>query len=116
MQTAYSCFPSEIKEAVINPLLSNANNQNFFESSLWRREKMICISKMRKGEAQNLNMDPQLPPENSQLDQEKLNPLEKSETFIVTGSYKSNKKIKCPPEIKKNTYLNLFEYFLYRAR
>ncbi|XP_060823605.1 uncharacterized protein LOC132911199 isoform X1 [Bombus pascuorum] len=44
----YLHTPEGIKGAIIQPQVLNSNPQTFFESSLWRKEKLICISKMRK--------------------------------------------------------------------
>ncbi|XP_043282862.1 uncharacterized protein [Venturia canescens] len=44
----YSYVPTAVRGAVSHPKVLNSNSQSFFESSLWRKEKMICISKMRK--------------------------------------------------------------------
>ncbi|XP_033210908.1 uncharacterized protein LOC117168990 isoform X2 [Belonocnema kinseyi] len=77
-KTANLSFPSEIKEAVLNPQLFNANCQDVFESSMWRREKMICLSKMRKSDPQNI-----INPQNSLPRPETLKPVVKNETFII---------------------------------
>ncbi|XP_033301661.1 uncharacterized protein LOC117206431 isoform X1 [Bombus bifarius] len=44
----YLHTPEGIKGAIIQPQVLNSNPQTFFETSLWRKEKLICLSKMRK--------------------------------------------------------------------
>ncbi|KAK2580235.1 hypothetical protein KPH14_012491 [Odynerus spinipes] len=44
----YSQMPAHVKSAIMQPRVLNSDPQNFFESSLWKKEKEICISKMRK--------------------------------------------------------------------
>ncbi|XP_012170170.2 uncharacterized protein LOC100647703 isoform X3 [Bombus terrestris] len=44
----YLNTPEGIKGAIIQPQVLNPNPQTFFETSLWRKEKLICLSKMRK--------------------------------------------------------------------
>lgn len=44
----YSQMSAQVKSAIIQPRVLNSNPQSFFESSLWKKEKEICISKMRK--------------------------------------------------------------------
>ncbi|XP_071875868.1 uncharacterized protein isoform X2 [Bombus fervidus] len=44
----YLHTPDGVKDAIIQPQVLNSNPQTFFESSLWRKEKLICLSKMRK--------------------------------------------------------------------
>lgn len=39
---------SEGINTIIQPQVLNSNSRTFFETSLWRKEKLICISKMRK--------------------------------------------------------------------
>ena len=39
--------PEGIKDAIMQPRVLNSDSQNFFET-LWRKEKLICLSKMRK--------------------------------------------------------------------
>lgn len=40
--------PEGIKDAIVQPQALNSNPRTFFETSLWRKEKLICLSKMRK--------------------------------------------------------------------
>lgn len=47
-KTAYSHAPEGIKNAIMQPRILNSDPQSFFETSLWRKEKLICLSKMRK--------------------------------------------------------------------
>ncbi|XP_031841792.1 uncharacterized protein LOC116431042 isoform X2 [Nomia melanderi] len=44
----YSHMPMPIKEAIAQPQVLNSDPQSFFETSLWRKEKSICLAKMRK--------------------------------------------------------------------
>ncbi|CAL7951373.1 unnamed protein product [Xylocopa violacea] len=44
----YLHTPDSIKGAVMQPQVLNPDPQSFFETSLWRKEKLICLSKMRK--------------------------------------------------------------------
>ena len=44
----YLHTPESIKDAIAQPKVLNFDPQNFFETSLWRKEKLICLSKMRK--------------------------------------------------------------------
>lgn len=48
LQIPYLHTPEGIKDAIIQPQVLNSNPQTFFETSLWRKEKLICLSKMRK--------------------------------------------------------------------
>ena len=48
LQTAYIHAPEGIKNAIMQPRILNSDPQSFFETSLWRKEKLICLSKMRK--------------------------------------------------------------------
>ncbi|KAF3421918.1 hypothetical protein E2986_01461, partial [Frieseomelitta varia] len=43
-----ACLHEDIKNAIMQPRVLNSDPQNFFETSLWRKEKLICLSKMRK--------------------------------------------------------------------
>ena len=45
---SYAHTPEGIKDAIIHPRVLNSDPQSFFETSLWRKEKLICLSKMRK--------------------------------------------------------------------
>ncbi|XP_076394374.1 uncharacterized protein LOC100880685 isoform X2 [Megachile rotundata] len=47
-KTPYMHTPESIKDAIIQPKVLNSDPQSFFETSLWRKEKLICLSKMRK--------------------------------------------------------------------
>ncbi|KAK9295162.1 hypothetical protein QLX08_010441 [Tetragonisca angustula] len=47
-KTAYIHAPEGIKNAIMQPRILNSDPQSFFETSLWRKEKLICLSKMRK--------------------------------------------------------------------
>ncbi|KAK1127787.1 hypothetical protein K0M31_003273 [Melipona bicolor] len=47
-KTAYLHAPEGIKNAIMQPRVLNSDPQSFFETSLWRKEKLICLSKMRK--------------------------------------------------------------------
>ncbi|XP_048513237.1 uncharacterized protein LOC105688880 isoform X2 [Athalia rosae] len=39
----------ELKQAILHPeMLQSSNSDSFFETSLWKKEKLICLSKMRK--------------------------------------------------------------------
>ncbi|XP_043258000.1 uncharacterized protein LOC122400539 isoform X1 [Colletes gigas] len=44
----YLHTPESIKGAIIQPQVLNSDPESFFETSLWRKEKLICLSKMRK--------------------------------------------------------------------
>ncbi|XP_076643353.1 uncharacterized protein LOC143353714 isoform X2 [Halictus rubicundus] len=44
----YSHVPVPIKQAIAQPQVLNSDPQSFFETSLWRKEKLICLAKMRK--------------------------------------------------------------------
>ncbi|CAD1472538.1 unnamed protein product, partial [Heterotrigona itama] len=44
----YLHAPEGIKNAVMQPRVLNSDPRTFFETSLWRKEKLICLSKMRK--------------------------------------------------------------------
>ncbi|OAD60905.1 Inactive serine/threonine-protein kinase TEX14 [Eufriesea mexicana] len=44
----YLHTPESIKNAIMQPQILNSDPQSFFETSLWRKEKLICLSKMRK--------------------------------------------------------------------
>lgn len=44
----YLHTPASIKDAIVQSRVLNPDPQTFFETSLWRKEKMICLSKMRK--------------------------------------------------------------------
>lgn len=47
-RSPYANMPVAVRDAVVQPKVLNSDSQSFFESSLWKKEKMICISKMRK--------------------------------------------------------------------
>ncbi|XP_033330052.2 uncharacterized protein LOC117222460 isoform X2 [Megalopta genalis] len=47
-KTPYAQMPGLIKDAIAQPQVLNSDPQSFFESSLWRKEKLICLAKMRK--------------------------------------------------------------------
>lgn len=47
----YLHTPEGIKDAIIQPQVSNSNPQSFFEKSLWKKEKLICLSKMHTDES-----------------------------------------------------------------
>ncbi|XP_043595525.1 uncharacterized protein LOC122573355 isoform X2 [Bombus pyrosoma] len=47
-KTPYLHTPEGIKHAIIQPQVLNSNQQTFFENILWKKEKSICTSKMRK--------------------------------------------------------------------
>ncbi|XP_076183295.1 uncharacterized protein LOC143154996 isoform X2 [Ptiloglossa arizonensis] len=47
-KTPYQHTPESIKAAIMQPQTLNSDPLNFFETSLWRKEKLICLSKMRK--------------------------------------------------------------------
>ncbi|XP_015185907.1 PREDICTED: uncharacterized protein LOC107071427 isoform X2 [Polistes dominula] len=44
----YSQMPTNIKTAIMKPRVILSHPQGFFEASLWKKEKEICISKMWK--------------------------------------------------------------------
>ncbi|KZC14650.1 Inactive serine/threonine-protein kinase TEX14 [Dufourea novaeangliae] len=44
----YSHVPVPIKDAIAQPQVLNSDPKTFFETSLWRKEKLICLAKMRK--------------------------------------------------------------------
>ncbi|XP_076278097.1 uncharacterized protein LOC143207997 isoform X1 [Lasioglossum baleicum] len=44
----YSHVPMPVKEAIAQRQVLNSDPQSFFETSLWRKEKLICLAKMRK--------------------------------------------------------------------
>ncbi|XP_054014878.1 uncharacterized protein LOC128895911 isoform X2 [Hylaeus anthracinus] len=44
----YLHTPESIKDAIAQPQVLNSDPQSFFETSLWRKEKLICLAKMRK--------------------------------------------------------------------
>ncbi|XP_017886883.2 uncharacterized protein LOC108629038 [Ceratina calcarata] len=44
----YLHTPDSIRGAIVRSRVLNSDPQSFFETSLWRKEKLICLSKMRK--------------------------------------------------------------------
>ncbi|XP_043484130.1 probable tyrosine-protein kinase DDB_G0283397 isoform X2 [Leptopilina heterotoma] len=81
----HSCISSIIKDAVINPQLVNANHDNVFESSLWRKEKMIVMSKMRKSFTDDtVTYSQDLKREISQNDERNLKSME-NDTFNMNS-------------------------------
>ncbi|KAG7208354.1 hypothetical protein KM043_014590 [Ampulex compressa] len=91
----YLHTPESIKDAIIQPQVLNSDPQGFFESSLWRREKLICISKMRKEEK---NEEPAtLPAENTndsgntidtQDQRPQLGSPQSNETYVINSTDK----------------------------
>lgn len=39
-------MPESIKHAIIQPKVLHPDTKSFYESTLWRKEKEICISRM----------------------------------------------------------------------
>lgn len=39
-------MPSSIKHAIIQPQVLHSDTKSFYESTLWKREKEICLSRM----------------------------------------------------------------------
>ncbi|XP_025988995.1 uncharacterized protein LOC105197224 isoform X2 [Solenopsis invicta] len=53
-KTPYMSMPPSIKQAIIQPEILHSDTKNFYESTLWRKEKEICLSRMgRSGKKQN---------------------------------------------------------------
>nr|XP_050868327.1 uncharacterized protein LOC127072147 isoform X1 [Vespula vulgaris] len=84
----YSQMPSNIKNAIMQPRVLIPDPRSFFESSLWKKEKEICISKMRK-EDQN---DMQTFQENPENMYSKLGIMKRSETYNINNKSEKNKQ------------------------
>lgn len=50
-KSVYSSVPSPIKNAVVPPRVINNDAEDFFETSPWRKERLICMSKMSKSKS-----------------------------------------------------------------
>ncbi|XP_015122837.1 uncharacterized protein LOC107045189 isoform X2 [Diachasma alloeum] len=85
----YSYVPTPIRGAIIQPQVLNPDSSSFFETSLWRKEKEICISKMRKsnpGEYQSVYMP------NGEINREAKRSPESNETYTINGSNDSENR------------------------
>lgn len=45
-KTPYVSMPASIKQAIIQPRILHSDTKSFYESTLWKKEKEICISRM----------------------------------------------------------------------
>ncbi|XP_018397523.1 PREDICTED: uncharacterized protein LOC108775604 [Cyphomyrmex costatus] len=45
-KTPYTSMPPSIKHAIIQPQVLHSDAKSFYESTLWRKEKEICLSRM----------------------------------------------------------------------
>lgn len=81
----YAYVPTPIRGAVIQPQVLNPDSGTFFETSLWRKEKEICISKMRR------NNPGEYQPVYTTNGQSKTSP-ESNETYTVNGNNTSGSK------------------------
>ncbi|KAK0161752.1 hypothetical protein PV327_008168 [Microctonus hyperodae] len=54
-RTPYAYVPTPIRNAVIQPQILNSDSNSFFETSLWQREKSICLSKMSGNNSDDSN-------------------------------------------------------------
>ncbi|XP_076237982.1 uncharacterized protein LOC143181472 [Calliopsis andreniformis] len=86
----YIHTPEGIKRAIIQPRVLNSDPQSFFETSLWRKEKLICLSKMRKSyDDESIKTDYFL----QDTDSNKTDPIasfEKDQTIHNINSQKSD--------------------------
>ncbi|XP_035724443.1 uncharacterized protein LOC118442665 isoform X2 [Vespa mandarinia] len=82
----YSQMPANIKNAIMQPRVLIPDPQNFFESSLWKKEKEICISKMRKEDKNEV----QTSEESSENISTKLDIIKYSEIFNTNKKSEKN--------------------------
>ncbi|XP_046834257.1 uncharacterized protein LOC124430982 isoform X1 [Vespa crabro] len=82
----YSQMPANIKNAIMQPRVLIPDPQNFFESSLWKKEKEICISKMRKEDKNEV----QTSEESSENISTKLDIIKHSEIFNTNKKSEKN--------------------------
>ncbi|XP_025269002.1 uncharacterized protein LOC105254410 isoform X1 [Camponotus floridanus] len=47
-KTPYPSMPASIKHAIIQPRVLHSDAKSFYESTLWRKEKEICLSRMAR--------------------------------------------------------------------
>ncbi|XP_050453776.1 uncharacterized protein LOC126852726 isoform X1 [Cataglyphis hispanica] len=47
-KTPYPSMPASIKHAIIQPRVLHPDAKSFYESTLWRKEKEICLSRMAR--------------------------------------------------------------------
>ncbi|XP_015609453.1 uncharacterized protein LOC107274657 isoform X2 [Cephus cinctus] len=80
-KSPYSSIPRVIKESIFQPQTLNTDSQSFFESSLWRKEKLICLSKM----------SPSPPHDNG------------SRNPTGMDNNKTNKQLECPKNTERYT-------------
>ena len=84
-KSPYSNMPVALREAVIQPKVLNPNSESFFEASLWKREKAICISKMRKSNSNDFtSLIPRKPPQKIENDfEDKTESAESNQTYTL---------------------------------
>ncbi|KAL2720576.1 inactive serine/threonine-protein kinase TEX14-like isoform X2 [Vespula squamosa] len=84
----YSQMPTNIKNAIMQPRVLIPDPRSFFESSLWKKEKEICISKMRKEDKSDMQTSEESP-ENMYT---KLGIMKRSETYNINDKSEKNKQ------------------------
>lgn len=47
-QAPYMNVPASIRDAVVQPKVLHSDPQSFYESTLWWKEKLICLSRMAR--------------------------------------------------------------------
>ncbi|XP_017792596.1 PREDICTED: uncharacterized protein LOC108574501 [Habropoda laboriosa] len=91
----YLHTPEGIKDSIVQPQVLNSDPQSFFETSLWRKEKLICLSKMRKTYADESSYFPQQTNDNDTISTETVNKNEIVESASTNSdsTYVINRKL-----------------------
>ncbi|CAK9833751.1 Inactive serine/threonine-protein kinase TEX14 [Anthophora retusa] len=76
------------KDSITQPQVLNSDPQSFFETSLWRKEKLICLSKMRKTYADESSS--YIPQETNNNDTISTETLTKSQTVESNATNSDN--------------------------
>ncbi|KAK0169765.1 hypothetical protein PV328_010406 [Microctonus aethiopoides] len=76
----YAYVPTPIRNAVIQPQILNSDSNSFFETSLWQREKSICLSKMSGNNSDDYKSCYQYKTDHTQFSKNKC---QANETFTV---------------------------------
>ncbi|KMQ90571.1 Testis-expressed protein 14 [Lasius niger] len=53
-KTPYPSMPASIKQAIIQPRILHSDAKSFYESTLWRKEKEICLSRMGRDSTEQI--------------------------------------------------------------
>lgn len=94
-KSPYSYVPLDVRDAVSHPKILNSDSQSFFESSLWRKEKMICMSKMRKDPVDSTTFYlPRVEPKSTEEPPPpKAESPQSDKTYIIDAEVNSNDKV-----------------------